>query len=150
MDFIMETPQNVKELVRKANDKTSWKVRLEALNELKKYDCAQTRDVVLRLALHDKVFGVKEEALRAAQALSIKKNGKPIFLGKKDTVYKSKDFTKIFSRIKREAKMTEFDIEVFKERFEVINPEMYDVMIYEKKNKFDIWIEGIYKSLPKS
>ena len=79
MSFIMETPKNIEDLVKDANRKHSWKIRLSALNELKKYDCRQSRDVITRLALHDRVYKVKEEAFRAAQALRITKNGKPIF-----------------------------------------------------------------------
>ena len=149
MEFIKAAPENIKELVSKANNKSSWKVRLQALNELKKYDCQQTRDVVTRLALHDKVFKVKEEAFRVAQALGIKKQGKPIYLGKKDIGFKAKDFIKTFARVKREAKMEELDLELFKERFQHANPEMYDVMSYEKGNKFENWIINTYKSLPK-
>lgn len=149
MTFIKETPAHIDELKRKANNKCDWKERLDAVRELKKYDCQKSRDIVTRLALHDKVFKVKEEAFRAAQAFGINKNGKPIFLGKKDIGYKNKDFTKTFLRVKRESKMEEFDLEVFKEKFIEVNPEMYDVMKYDKSNKFDKWIENIYKGLPK-
>lgn len=149
MEFMKETPKNISELVKKAGDKTNWKRRLEAVNEMKRYDCQQVRDVITRLALHDRVFKVKEEAFRVAQALGIKKNGKPIYLGKKDIGYKSSDFTKIFKRIKRECSMNELDLIKFKEKMKIINPEMYDVMQYEKGKKFDTWIEGKYKSLPK-
>lgn len=149
MNFIKETPDNIDDLVKKAGDKKSWRRRLEAINEMKMYDCQQVRDVITRLALHDRVFKVKEEAFRVAQALEIKKKGKPIFLGRKDIGYKSSDFTKIFKRIKRECKMDELDLEKFKEKMELINPEMYDVMQFEKGNKFDVWAEGIYRSLPK-
>jgi hypothetical protein len=43
----------------------------------------QSRDVILRLALHDKVFKVKQEAYKASKILGIQKNGKAITLGKK-------------------------------------------------------------------
>ena len=36
MSFIMETPKNIEDLVKDANRKHSWKIRLSALNELKK------------------------------------------------------------------------------------------------------------------
>ena len=149
MNFINETPKNIEELRKKANNKSDWRERLEAVNELKKYDCQQSKDIITRLALHDKVFKVKEEAFRAAQAFGVKKNGKPIYLGKKDIGYKNKDFAKTFLRVKRESKMEEIDLEVFKEKFIEVNPEMYDVMKYDKSNKFDKWIENIYKGLPK-
>ena len=57
-------PSNIKELVKAANDKTSWRRRLQALNVLKQHNCQQSRDVIIRLAIHDRVFKVKEEAFR--------------------------------------------------------------------------------------
>lgn len=45
--------------------------------------------------------------------------------------------------------MQELDLALFKETLKIINPEMYDVMEYEKGNKFDEWITNLYKSLPK-
>lgn len=149
MTFIKEAPKNIDELVKDANRKHSWKTRLSALNELRKYDCPQSRDVIIRLALHDKVYKVKEEAFRAAQALGLTKNGKPIRLGKKDIGYKPSDFTKLFQRIKRDKKMDEFDLAVFKETFETLNPEMLDVMSFEKGSKLDAWIENTFNGLPK-
>ena len=43
------TPANISQLVKDANNKSSWKIRLAALNELKQYDCQQSRDVITRL-----------------------------------------------------------------------------------------------------
>ena len=103
------TPANISQLVKDANNKSSWKIRLAALNELKQYDCQQSRDVITRLALHDKVYKVKEEAFRAAQAMGITYRGNPIRLGRKDIGFKTKDFTKVFLRIKREKSMEELD-----------------------------------------
>ena len=37
MTFIKEVPENIDELVKDANRKHSWKTRLSALNELRKY-----------------------------------------------------------------------------------------------------------------
>ena len=144
-----EVIENITQLVKDANCKFSWEIRLAALNEIKDIDCQQAKDVIIRLALHDKVYKVKEEAFRAAQSLSLTKGGKPIKLGRKDIGYKSKDFTKAFLRIKREKNMEEFDLREFKEAFEKILPEMYDVMIFEKNNKFDNWLESTFQSLPK-
>ena len=119
------TPANISQLVKDANNKSSWKIRLAALNELKQYDCQQSRDVITRLALHDKVYKVKEEAFRAAQAMGITYRGNPIRLGRKDIGFKTKDFTKVFLRIKREKSMEELDLQLFKEAFKTIAAEMY-------------------------
>lgn len=149
MDFIKKTPSNIDLLVADANRKYCWKTRLSALEELRKYDCQQSRDVITRLALHDRVYKIKEEAFRAAQALGIKKDGTPIRLGKKDIGFKSSDFTKVFQRIKREQAMEEFDLLKFKAALQKLNPEMLDVMSFEKGPKLDFWIESIYTGLPK-
>ncbi|UCZ77146.1 HEAT repeat domain-containing protein [Dickeya zeae] len=141
--------EKIKELVKKANCKTSWKQRLDALNEIKTYDCQERNDVVIRLALHDKVFKIKEEAFRVAQFLGLTKNGKPISLGKKDIGYKPSDFTKKFKRIKHELGMDDFKLETFKNKFLLIDPEMFDVMQYEKGINFDMWIQNTYQGLPK-
>ncbi len=147
MVLLKEIPKNIEELVKDANCKSSWKKRFNALNELRKYDCQQSRDVITRLAIHDKVFKIKEEACRACQTLGIEKNGKPINLTKKNIGYSSKDFIKLFQRIKRDKKMIELDMNIFKDTFKTLDPEMYDVMEFENKN-FDSWIENIYKTLP--
>ena len=148
-DMTKETPANIGQLVKDANNKSSWKIRLAAFNELKQYDCQQSKDVITRLALHDKVYKVKEEAFRAAQAMGITYRGNPIRLGRKDIGFKTKDFTKVFLRIKREKSMEELDLYVFKEAFKTIAAEMYDVMEFEKGQKFDDWIANTYKCLPK-
>ena len=106
-------------------------------------------NVITRLALHDKVYKVKEEAFRAAQAMGITYRGNPIRLGRKDIGFKTKDFTKVFLRIKREKSMEELDLQLFKEAFKTIAAEMYDVMEFEKGQKFDDWITNTYKCLPK-
>lgn len=149
MIFIKETPENINELVKDANCKHCWNTRLEALDELTKYDCQQSRDAITRLALHDKVYKIKQEAFRAAQALGITKDGNPIRLGKKDIGFKPAEFTKLFQRIKRERKMDEFNLEEFKAAFQNLNPEMLDVMSFEKGNKLDAWIENTFKGLSK-
>jgi hypothetical protein len=43
--------------------------------------------------------------------------------------------------------MTEFNLEELKTQFNLVAPEMYDVMQFEKGESFDKWIENIYRSL---
>ncbi len=45
--------------------------------------------------------------------------------------------------------MEEFDLAVFKETFNILNPEMLDVMSFEKGSKLDAWIENTFNGLPK-
>lgn len=148
-EFKSDTPPNIKELIEKAGNKADWKERFGAVQELRMWKCQQSIDVITRIALHDKVFKVKEEAFRAAQAFGISKGGRPLSLGRKDIGYKHSDFNKAIARAAREAKIDELDVQAIKDKLKIINPEMFDVMSFEKKDKFDEWVTGIYKSLPK-
>ena len=83
MNFVLkEVPENMEELKRKATNQSNWRERLEAVNELKNYDCEQSRSILTNLAIHDSVFAVKEAAFRAAQSMKITKNGQPIRLNR--------------------------------------------------------------------
>ena len=144
------TEQTVTELIGKARDRSSWETRLQAIKGLENHDTPKTRDVLISLATHDRVYAVKEEAASIANRMNYTTNeGKKIVVTKKDTKYKNSDFTKLFHQVKRELEMEEFDLNVFKEKFSTTNPEMYDVMQYEHKDKFDQWIENRYMNLPK-
>lgn len=149
MSIKNEIPTNITQLVKDANEKNSWRIRLSALNELCQYDCQQSRDVIIRLALHDKVYKVKHKAFTIAQAMGITYKGQPIRLGRKDIGFSPKDFTKTFLRVKREKAMDTLDLPLFKEAFKQLNPEMYDVMEFETGMKFDDWITKTYQCLPK-
>jgi len=144
MTLLKETPENVKELVKNAGCKHNWKQRLSALEVLRKYDCPQSRDVITRLALHDKVYKVKKVAFEAAQALGIKKNDKPIRLGRKNTGYKPKDFTKLFLRIKREKEMDVLDLCLFTIAFGIrkgVRSLIYDKIINQRPDPFVLLVK---------
>lgn len=143
-----ETPNNINELVKMADDKTNWRKRLEAVNELKNWKCQKSRDVLTRLAMHDLVFKVKEEALRATQSLGITKNGKRLKLGK-PKVHLIKDINKKLYNVDNEINES-FEITKFKEKFKQLYPEPYDVYEGDKGNSFDEWILNVLKNKPKS
>ena len=81
--MLKEVPESMEELKRKATNQSNWRERLEAVNELKNYDCEQSRSILTNLAIHDSVFVVQEAAFRAAQSMKITKNGQPIRLNRK-------------------------------------------------------------------
>lgn len=145
----MDKDKAIQQALKKCRTKINYKVRKEGIEELFKIDCPQRKDVLINLALHDKVFEVKELAFRKCQSLGLTYKGKPIRLGKKNIGYNEKDILKFFLRVKREANLEDFDLEVFKNKFLQINPEMYDVLAYEKGKKFDEYLENKFKSLPK-
>ena len=79
--------------------------------------------------------------------MGITKKGLPLELKRKDIRYSSKDFAKVFSRVKRDTQMEEIDLDTFKKQFQVVSPEMYDVMQYEEQDNFDLWITASYANL---
>ncbi|MGL5357283.1 MAG: hypothetical protein ACRDAQ_12205 [Cetobacterium sp.] len=140
-------------IIKELKNELSYKVRLDAINKIKDYDLndesyASLREVVIGLALNDRVFAVKQAAFLLTQKNKLKKNGEVINLGKKNTGYSPNDIRKMFLKIKRETRMEELELDIFKEYFQTISPKMYDVMVYEHMY-FDNWIRGIYKYLSK-
>lgn len=47
--MIKETPRNIEELKKKANNKNSWRERLSAVNVLKEYDASSLKIYLLDL-----------------------------------------------------------------------------------------------------
>jgi len=147
MGIIQAEPANIEELKIKANTKDNWETRLAAVNELANYDCQKSRYILTKLASSDRVFAVKEAAFNAAQAMGVTKKGLPLVAKRKDIGYSSKDFAKVFKRVRRDTQMEELDLAVFKKQFQIVSPEMYDVMQYEEQEKFDSWISASYANL---
>lgn len=138
-------------ILKELKNELSYQVRLDAINKIKDYDLnddnyRSLRELVIELALNDRVFAVKNAAFLLCQKNKLKKNGEVINLGKKNTGYSPSDIRKMFLKIKRETEMKELNMELFKEHFKKIAPKMYDVMVYEHMY-FDNWIRGIYKYL---
>ena len=143
-----EIPNNYEELKKKSRNKKSWRQRLEAVNELKEYDSKQSRDIILNLALHDEVFIVKENAFRAAQAMEITKNGKPIKLHKKQ---KGKLDKKIEKKLTTVIKTLPEDYSFvdFKNEYKNMYPESYDLHEGNKGKSFEKWLKNMESNLSK-
>lgn len=141
-------PANIDELKRMANNQNSWRERLAAVEQLKNYDCQQSRDILTRLAIHDVVFKVKEAAFRAVQAMGVTKNGKPIYLGKKPKGNLIDGINKKLIRV-RDSLPDGFSIDDFKEAFKKLYPAAYDAYEGDKGAQFDKWLGNVIPSLPK-
>lgn len=144
-----ESSSEVKKIITMANDRTNWKKRFDAIHKMKKNDCDEVREILIRLALSDRVYKVKKEAYKVANELNIKQNEKPIYLGKKHNGYNLKEFKDQFTIIRKLLNLDKFNMHEFKKAFKQVNPEMYDVMDCEKGKKFDYWIKDIYSNLSK-
>lgn len=146
--MIKGTPKNIEELKQMANNQYSWRDRIVAIEQLKKYDCQQSRDILTRLAIHDAVFKVKEAAFRAAQGMGITKNGKPLYLGKKPRGNLVKDINKKLTHV-RDNLSDEFSFDEFKAEFKKLYPIAYDIYEGDKDKRFDKWLSNVISSLPK-
>ncbi|MGL4253822.1 MAG: hypothetical protein ACRCU6_03585 [Fusobacteriaceae bacterium] len=136
-------------ILKDLRNELSYRTRLEAIQLIKEYDLTdesnrELKDIIINMALNDRVFAVKREAFLLCQRNRLTKNGEVINLGKKNTGYSPNDVRKMFVKVKRESNMAELDMELFKEKFMKIAPKMYDVMESEHQS-FDNWIRGIYK-----
>jgi hypothetical protein len=141
-NFITEVPSNIKDLKEKSNNKTNWRERLDSVNELKRYDCRQSRDIIKVLALHDPVYKVMEAAFLAAQAFGITKKGKPLYLRKKKKGDLDEGITKMLALVKNSFR-GEFSVQDFKEKFKAMYPKTYDTYEGEMGDKFDEWLKEI-------
>jgi hypothetical protein len=146
--FMTEVPSNIEDLKRKSNNKTNWRDRLDSVNELKGYDCRQSRAIIKVLALHDPVYKVMEAAFSAAQAFGLTKKGKPLYLRKKKTGNLDEGIDKILVRI-RDSFKGQFSVQDFKEKFKVMYPKTYDTYEGEMGDTFEKWIENSLLSLPR-
>lgn len=148
MNFTVETPANIDELIKQASDKTSWHNRLSAVEELSKWKCEESIDIITQLATSDLVFKVKERAFEVAQAFGVEKNGKPIYLDKKPKVSSIKFINKKIFKVASHLKINidDFNMDEFKAAFQEMYPEEYDVCEYENHNKFDAWLKDLVQS----
>jgi len=146
--MVQETPENIEELKRMANNQNSWRERMAAVEQLKNHDCQQSRDILTQLAIHDVVFTVKEAAFRAVQGMGITKNSKPIYLGKKPKGNLIEGINKKLTRV-RDTLPDGCSIDEFKEAFKKLYPAAYDAYEGDKGKRFDKWLENVIPSLPK-
>lgn len=143
MSFQDATPLNISELVTQARDKSNYDQRLRVVEELGKWRCQQSKDVLRCLMLHDKVYAVQEAAFRRLQAF-----GEAVKLPRKKKGHLIDDINKKLVRV-RESLGDMNDLEEFKRKFREMYPEAFDVYRFEKGTKMDEWILNVLASAPK-
>ena len=140
--MLKEVPENMEELKRKATNQSNWRERLEAVNELKNYDCEQSRSILTNLAIHDSVFA-------AAQSMKITKNGQPIRLNRKPKGNLVKGINGKLVTV-RNSLPEGYTLDEFKKAFQERYPVAYDIYDGNKGERLDKWLENVIKSLPKT
>lgn len=139
----MSPPANIEDLKKDAANKCSAKNRLAAVEELGKYSCKQSIDILWHLMINDLVWDIQQASFLKLQAfgedvtLPRKKPGKLI----KDI---DKKITKLLNSITDPISYIEF-CSLFQQRY----PEAYDVYQWDKKKGFNHWLENTIKGNPK-
>ena len=141
--FKMETPNTIDELKKIAADKTSYKNRLQAVDSLGEYKCQQSKDILWRLMMNDKVYEVQEAAFRKLQAF-----GEDVKLPRKKKGHLVKDINKKLGKV-RDSLSGDFTANEFNQKFLAMYPVEFDIYSLEKKGKFNSWIAKVLASLPK-
>lgn len=139
---ISALPENYAELKKQAHRTSSWRDRLDAVNELGHWKNKQTIDILMRLMNNDAVYKVQEAAFR-----TLKKLGEDVELPSRKKGDLVKDTTKIMLRIKKSLpaghSYQEFKVKVQKMRLDV-----YDTYEGDKGVDFDTWLENMWETLP--
>ena len=122
-----DTPENIDALKKQASDKTNYKNRLEAVEKLGNFKCQQSKDILWRLMINDKVYAVQELAFRKLQAL-----GENVRLPKKKKGHLVKDINKKLEIILR-AIGGQYSENEFNQKFKELYPEYFDIYTFEKR-----------------
>ena len=136
-------PENIEALKRQASDKTSYKSRLEAAEELGKFKC-QSKDILWRLMINDKVYAVQELSFRKLQAF-----GEDVKLPRKKKGQLVKDINKKLGKVLGSMGGEYLEAE-FNQKFKELYPEDFDIFTFEKGSGFNKWVQNVLSTLPKA
>ena len=142
-EYSESVPENIEDLKKMAMNKTRYRTRNEAIENIKNYKCSKSIDVLWRLMINDKVYSVQHQAFLALQNF-----GEDVKLPRKKKGNLVKDINKKLGKVQSSFKEENCTIEEFIEKFKVMYPEEYDIYSYEKAGKMQEWIKNIVQSLP--
>ncbi|MFC0396470.1 HEAT repeat domain-containing protein [Paenibacillus mendelii] len=134
-------PANYEELKKMANRTSSWKERLEAVNELGQWNNKQIIDILTHRMMNDTVYSVQEAAYLKLKALGEAVEQPPRRKGEL-----VKGATKILVRVKKSLPQGH-TFEAFKEKLQKMRLDVYDAYEGDKGADFDQWLETTWASL---
>lgn len=136
-----ELPSNYEELKKAAYRTANWRERINAVEELGKWNSQQTIDILRRIVAEDAVYKVQEAAYSKLKAL-----GEDISLPPRKKGEPIKGVTKILLRIKKSLPEGH-TVGEFKEKLKNMRVDVYDTYEGEKGLEFDQWLENTWSSL---
>lgn len=136
-----ELPPNYNELKTAANRTSSWRERLEAVEELGQWQTKQTIDILTHRMNNDNVYKVREAAY-----LKLKQFGEDVQPPPRKQGDLSRADAKVLVRIKKSLPEGHAYQE-FKEKFKKMRLDIYDAYEGEKGTDFEKWLEDAWASL---
>lgn len=136
-----ELPSNFEELKKAAFRTANWRDRINAVDELGRWESQQTIDILTRVLVDDGVYSVREAAYNNLKSL-----GEDIPRPTRKLGELFRDIKKILLRIKKSLP-EDHTIEEFKEKLKKMRSDVYDTYEGEKCAEFDQWIERMWASL---
>lgn len=142
-EVIQELPENYEELKKAAGRSADWRTRLEAVEELGRYNHKQIIDILNRLMISDPVYTVQEAAYNKLRAF-----GEEVTVPSKNKAELFRGVSKIILRIKKSLPK-DHSYEEFKEKLKKMRIDVYDAYEGEKGENFDQWLEKMWVSATK-
>jgi hypothetical protein len=134
---------NIEDLKKLANTKSDAKVRKNAVEELGKWKCRQSIDILWRLMINDLVYEVQHASFIKLQAF-----GEDVRLPRKAKGNLIKQIDKKIEKILNSIEGS-ISFEDFVNEFQKRMPEEFDVYKHDKKGKFESWLKNIISAFPK-
>ncbi|MNI04965.1 hypothetical protein D3C73_579050 [compost metagenome] len=136
-------PENYEELKKAAGRSADWRARLEAVEELGRFNHKQIIDILNRLMVSDPVYTVQEAAYEKLKAF-----GEDVTVPSKNKAELFRGISKIVLRIKKSLPQ-DHSYEEFKEKLKKMRIDVYDAYEGEKGENFDAWLQKLWASATK-
>ncbi|MBW4082051.1 HEAT repeat domain-containing protein [Paenibacillus sp. S150] len=133
-------PENYGELKKAAGRSADWRARLEAVEELGRWNHKQIIDTLNRLMISDPVYTVQEAAYEKLKAF-----GEDVKVPSKNKPELFRGISKIVLRIKKSLPR-DHSYEEFKEKLKRMRIDVYDAYEGEKGEDFDAWLQKLWLS----
>lgn len=136
-----ELPVNFEELKKAASRTSSWRDRLDAIEELAQWKSSQTIEILRTRMNNDPVYKIRKAAFHRLQAF-----GENVQLPQQSKGDLVKGVSKILLRIKKSLPEGH-TYEEFKEKLQKMRLDVYDVYEGDKGADFDNWLKSMWTSL---
>lgn len=145
-------PLNLAAVKARLRDRTNYKDRIQAVDELASSGVPQSKDLLWRVMLDDLVYAVQKQAFLRLQAM-----GEKVRLPKKKPKPLIKNIEQMVGKV-YDSLDRRYDAAEFSAKFQSMYPEAFDVYQYEtsgennrfqKPGEFDRWVQKVLKNLPR-